>query len=333
MSEYIGTLTTSLSPSTGALKDKPDRRDFKIAGIQTPIELPESFRLPDSFPVKNQNGFGSCTAQSTASHKQLQENIELSARFLYAMTKKLEGNTEWGAYTRNAFKVLCDIGSIEENKYPERHDITELEYLDWNIIPKYLLEEAKEYKSKTYWRVDNNIDTIKQAIYQNKQIVVISVPWYSSYNNPSNGYLELLDSDKGTKYGHAIAIIGWLDNNWLIVKNSWGKNWGLNGICYFNRFYPIWDAWCSLDLPKELPINNAYGIKRTPITILNEYKMVITWSVILKRIPSVIEAFASIYGGWDASTIFRGVNGDIWLFKPKAVALKDGFNYKYVPWK
>lgn len=317
-------ITYSIAHSTGALKDKPDRRDFKIVGIQSPVELPESFRLPDSFPIKDQNGFGSCTAQSTSTHKQLQENVELSARFLYAMTKKLEENMQWGAYTRNTFKVLCNTGIIEESEYPERHDIPELAYMDWNLISIDKLERAKAHKSKTYWRVNSDFESIKQAIYQNKQAVVISVPWYESYNYAPDGYLKL-NIKKGWKYGHAICVVGWI-KDCLVVKNSWGDNWGLNGMCYFYKDYPIWDGWVSIDL-SNLPVELRYGQPRN--YAMEKAIAFNPWLIKkIKRLPSNIEINALWYGKHSFDTVFKGINADAWLQKTKPQLIKEGFNYK-----
>ncbi len=36
--------------------------------------------------------------------------------------------------------------------------------------------------------------------------------------------------------GHAVAAVGYDDaNQWFIVRNSWGNNWGMNG--YFTLPY------------------------------------------------------------------------------------------------
>lgn len=298
----------------GAKKDKRDRRDYHIGGVQSAQELPIGYRVPDRYPVKDQNGFGSCTAQATAAHKQIQEGIELSARFLYSQTKRLEGNTDWGAYTRNAFKVLKEVGAAAESDYPEVHMISELDYLDWNKVPLELVEGAAKHKSRTYWRIDNDFESIKQAIYVNKQIVVISVPWYNSYMKPVYGRLEY-DPKSGQRYGHAIAVVGW-QGDYLILKNSWGILWGENGICYFHKSFPIWDAWISLDMPEKLPVQDRYGFPRNyPMEKLTAFN---PWLIRkIKRLPNNLEINGLWYGHWDFAAVFRGRVGDEWLFNIK----------------
>ncbi len=299
----------------GSKKDKRDIRDYRISGIGAPVELPESYRLNDPFPIKDQNGFGSCTGQATAGHKQLQEGVEISARFAYAMTKKYEGNKEWGAYTRNQFVVLKETGSVPEGAWPEKHDITEDLYMSWEIIPPYIVEDAALHKSSKYWRVEPNFESIKQAIYQYKQAVVISVPWYESYRRPKDGYL-LLDKALGWKYGHAILVVGWQKWN-LVVKNSWGEQWGLNGMCYFHFSLPIWDAWTSLDMPEKLPVEIRYGQARNyPMEKVTAFN---PWLIRkIKRLPSNIEINALWYGKWDFEAVFKGRVSDQWLYEVKS---------------
>ncbi|MBI4136917.1 hypothetical protein HY469_02535 [Candidatus Roizmanbacteria bacterium] len=299
----------------GAKRDKFDQRDFRLGGIMAPEPLPPSFRLSDPYPVKDQNRFGSCTGQATSTHKQMQEGVELSARFTYAMTKKLEGNTEWGAYTRNAFKVITDVGAVTESQYPETHNFSEATYLDWNLIPSDLIDSAKEHRSKKYWRIEPNAEAIKQAIYKYKQAVVISVPWYRSYMTPDgNGYL-VLDKSMGTAYGHAITIMGWRDD-WFVLKNSWGENWGLGGHCYFHKDFPIWDCWISLDMSDKLPVEERYGKPRNypaeKITAFNP------WLIKkIRRLPSNIEINGLLYGKWGFPEVFKGRVGDKWLYEIK----------------
>lgn len=297
----------------GAKKDQWDRRDYRAAGITAPAELPESFRLTDPFPVKSQNGFGSCTGQAAAGHKQLQEGVELSARFAYAMTKKLEGNTSWGAYTRDQFKVLCDVGAVPEEAWPERHDIPELEYLDWKNIPPFVADNAKLYRSKKYFRVEPDFESIKQALFNAKQAIVISIPWYGSYNAPKNGYLYL-DNNSGF-LGHAVLVVGWKKDA-LVIKNSFGESWGLSGMCYLPKEAQIWDAWYSVDMPEKLPVESRYGLPRNfameKVTAFNPwlYKKI-------KRLPNNLEINALWYGKWDFASVFKGRVGDTWLYEIK----------------
>ena len=41
-------------------------------------------------------------------------------------------------------------------------------------------------------------------------------------------------STSGNQLNHGVLLVGYTATEW-IVKNSWGKNWGLNGYIYINR--------------------------------------------------------------------------------------------------
>jgi hypothetical protein len=299
---------------TGARRSKFDRRDKKIASIQAPVDLPSEFRLEDNFPVKNQNGYGSCLGQGTAGHKQHQEYIEISARKIYAECKKIDNYSGQGTYGRIAFKVLCDIGACEEKLFPEEHDSYE-KYIDLNLQTEEAKKNALEHKSQSYWRMDD-VEEIKQTIYQKKMPVTFLVPWYGNYNRPDeNGYLP---EPKGKGEGHAILCLGWKDG-WLLVKNSWGKNWGKDGYCWFREDYLMWEGWCSLDMPKNLPVDNRYGEKRTWKKFIMEQAWAFNPWLIKKigRLPNNREIKAGVFGFWSYEEIFKGVVGTKWLFCTK----------------
>ena len=154
---------------TGALKDKKDKRDLRIAGITKPAEIPPVFILEDKYDSKNQTSRGSCTAHAQTHHKERQENVRLSARFVMAKTKEYEGNKEYGAYTRNTFRTVNKIGAAEEQYYPEPGpEMSWEEYIDVSHIPLKAIENAGDHKSDSYWRVEPSIEDIKQALYQHK---------------------------------------------------------------------------------------------------------------------------------------------------------------------
>ena len=116
--------------------------------------------------------------------------------------------------------------------------------------------------------------------------------------------------------GHAVEVCGWT-TNYLKLKNSWGLDWGRDGYGYYPIKREIWDAWTSLDLPKELLVDKRYGFKRTWKSYVLEGLLVAYWTPQLKRLPSTREISAGVYGRWDADAIFFGRVGDKWLFQTK----------------
>jgi len=318
----------------GAKKDKKDRRDLRIAGVQAPISLPELFKLEEKFAPNNQFSRPSCTSMAQSHHKERQENIELSARFIMALTKKFEGNTNYGAYTRNCFRIVQKHGACKQDLYPEPDAVMPWsEYVDHTKIPQECFNDAVNHTTKTYWRVNSDVVSIKQALYQNKNSVVISMAWYKEFNRPySTG---ILPSPVNYVGGHAVEISAYDDKEQsLIVKNSWSDMWGLKG--FFKLPYAmvpdvVWDAWISLDYPQIMPVDEYYGFKRTGWSYLMEQKTAFNPWLHNKigRLPSNREIKALWYGKWEFEAVFQAKYGDLWLRFTKPEAIKQNLLKDY----
>ena len=320
--------------TTGCKRDLRDRRDYRVAGILAPVEIPkQKFIIDDPFDIKNQDGRGSCTGQAQAHHKERQERVKLSARFIMALSKKMEGNTGYGGYTRNTFKVAKDTGVCEESMHPEPNVMTWEEYIAIDKIPNDAYDNATKHKSESFWRVNNDIDEIRNVLITYKNSINMSMAWHKEFNRPlDDGTLPSYSTVK--EEGHAVDIIGFDDiEEKLIVKNSWGKGWGKDG--YFKLLYSmfpsvVWDLWCSLDLPEDLPVDNYYGGKRTWTGYLREKACGLNPWLLGKigRLPTRREIIGLAYGFHDWTSVFRGYNGDAWLHKTKPQLIQEGFNYK-----
>lgn len=321
----------ALSP--GALKDKKDRRDYRLCSITPAVEIPKQrFQLEEKFGVKYQDGRGSCTAHAQTHHKERQEGVLLSARFVMALTKELEGNKKYGAYTRNTFKVVNEHGSCEENLYPEPSPtMSWKEYVDTRYIPEECYANGKKHKSKSYWRVGNSIQAIREALVTYNNSVTLSMAWYKDFGaRHKEGVLPIDISEDNYVGGHAVECTGFDDHErYLIVKNSYSERWGDDGFCYlpydlFNAV--VWDVWTSMDLPEVLPVDERYSQIRTWQTFLREKAMAFNPWLHNKigRLPNNREIKGLAYGFWCWETVFLGKNGDLWLHMTKPEAIKRG---------
>jgi len=314
----------------GAKKDPKDKRDYRVAGIAAPVDAAiKEFILDELYPSKQQYSRGSCTSQAQAHHKERQEKRPLSARFIMGMTKSLEGNTNYGAYTRDTFTVVNKNGVCAEEKYPEPGpELPWVDYVNPNSIPDECFKDAEGHKSNSYWRVENDVESIKSAIWNFKNSVVLTVEWFKEFNRPTNGILPFEFSN--SVGGHAVECVGWNDVKQLLkCKNSWGDYWGDNGFFYIPySILPkiIWDVWSSLDIPAETAVDTYYGLKRDWTTFSMEKAMAFNPWLYKKinRLPNNREIKGLIYGKWDFETVFRGKNGSLWLDMTKPEAIKKG---------
>jgi hypothetical protein len=66
----------------------------------------------------------------------------------------------------------------------------------------------------------------------------------------------------GTKFNHVVTIVGYgkqgRDDYWLI-KNSWGANWGDQGFIKMKRNFPGKpEGLCGIALQPSFPLKNKY---------------------------------------------------------------------------
>ena len=303
----------------GAKRDKKDKRDLRIKGILAPIEIPKQiYIIDDPFGSKNQDGLGSCTAQAQAHHKERQEGLRCSARFIMALSKQMEGNTGYGGYPRNSFKVVNKVGVCKEDLYPEPkpNSMTWEEYIDTTKISQEAINDAANHKSQSYWRLSNDIDEIRRTLVTYKNSVNMSMEWRSGYNHP--GLDGTLPYCFGDGEGHEVDIKGFDDfTEALICKNSWSEGWGVLGdfkIPYSLFPKVVWDLWCSLDIPNNMPVDNNYGNPEDFSWVNGWRKTYITAKFLLKykRIPTKRELTALLWY-WSYDDVVEGTHGNLWL--------------------
>ena len=97
-------------------------------------------------------------------------------------------------------------------------------------------------------KLNKNLINLKDAL----NLVTLSSldsPFYQSFESDevaSTGVMPLPAKDEKLLGGHAVAAVGFDDNKkCMIVRNSWGEDWGDNGYFYMPYKFIINPAFCS----------------------------------------------------------------------------------------
>lgn len=215
----------------GRIPDTADSRDFNIRKLlYRDVPLPSKYIVNPNTIVYNQGSTPACVGYSAAGVKTDQEYlentrqklVEFDGLWLYNECKKVDGYPdEAGTQLRYALKIMM--------KWMKQKD--SLPICKW--INSEKVPDTK-WRIQGYYRISNteHPDFVKQVIYQYGSVYMGSV-WYKNwFGVDSKGVLPEGGEPNG---GHAYRLIGWDDtignnNDGFILVNSWGKDWGNDGI-------------------------------------------------------------------------------------------------------
>ncbi|MEW4154043.1 C1 family peptidase [Bacillus thuringiensis] len=225
-------------------QEKIDLRDFVYYANQykSASQLPATMDLRSQLsPVVDQGQLGSCTANAIVSGlaeymmlKQKRSLIRLSRLFLYWEERYLEGtvNEDNGAYIRDGMKVLQQIGTCPEVEYPYN-----IAHFRDTPTPRQVTDAAAYRMISQYYRV-NNVLTLKTAIAEGLPVVVGFLVYesFESEDVAQTGIVPIPNTNQESLLGgHAVLAVGYIQiegENYIIIRNSWGTDWGDEGYCY-----------------------------------------------------------------------------------------------------
>jgi C1A family cysteine protease len=232
------------SKGFGWRPDLPDGRDLRYGAAPASLEeLPASKDLrPECPPVYDQGELQSCTANAVAAALEFDQIRQGEANpftpsrlFVYYNTRAREGTTESdpGSGIRDAIKSVVDQGACLEETWP--YDESQVRYKP--SAASYA--EALDHQALRYLRLN-------QTLFDLKSCLAAGFPFafgfsvFANFLSPKmreTGHLELPRVDAGRPPGHAVLAVGYDEQNqWFVVRNSWGAEWGLEG--YFTMPYP-----------------------------------------------------------------------------------------------
>jgi C1A family cysteine protease len=226
----------------GWIRDLPDQRDHLYAvPAATMAVLPPSVDLRAQCPaVYDQGQLGSCTANAIAAAvefdrlKQKLPDFMPSRLFIYYNERVMEGTvaSDSGAQIRDGIKVVAQLGVPPETDWP--YDVNQFTQKP----PDKAFQDAITDKAVSYQRV-------LQDLYQMKGCLASGFPWvfgftvYESFETQAvaqSGHAPLPAAGERVIGGHAVMAVGYDDaSQTLLVRNSWGTGWGMQG--YFTLPY------------------------------------------------------------------------------------------------
>lgn len=239
----------------GWQKDLPDFRDYtpqaesiaKMLGKSKALKPPKA-GIPAKVdlskfcsPVEDQGDIGSCTANAGVGLLEYYENrafgkyLDASRLFLYKTTRNLlhwKGDT--GAWLRTTMKAMVLFGIPPEEFFP--YDVAAYE----DEPSAFCYAFGQNYKSINYYRLDRDTGSTTSLLNQVKSFLAAGHPsmfGFTVYNfGNEKGEIPFPKNDDSAKGGHAVVAVGYddgrkigKDKGALMIRNSWGTEWGEGG--------------------------------------------------------------------------------------------------------
>jgi C1A family cysteine protease len=199
-------------------------------------KLPSKVNLSTKFPaLYDQGELGSCTANAIgAAFQFLQKKQKLkdfipSRLFIYYNERVVLGtiNEDSGAMIRDGIKSMNKQGACRETMWPYKIEkFTEKP-------PQECYKEALKHQVTSYKRLSQNLNQLMGCLADGFPFV-FGFTVYDSFMTQSvakTGKMPMPDlSKESVQGGHAVVAVGYDDSiQCVIVRNSWGKNWGKGG--------------------------------------------------------------------------------------------------------
>lgn len=199
-------------------------------------------------PIENQGALGSCTANAGVGVVEYFERaafgryLDASRLFLYKATRALMGKTgDTGAFLRTTMQALVLFGVPPESYWPYNIANFDLEPSAFDYA------FGQNYKAIQYYRLDPSGTGPAELLSRIKTNLVAKLPSmfgfsvYSSYtqSRTNGGAFPFPTPGESRVGGHAIVAAGYDDakviqnanggpptKGALLIRNSWGADWG-----------------------------------------------------------------------------------------------------------
>lgn len=213
-------------PTPKVIRDQ----QFRIMAAAPVVDWSQPYKVPASFPVKNQMSASDCTAEATLYYARVlgiienSEDREDSERFNYSQSFIAP---DGGAFIWKAMSIPLKPGLATLQSVPNG-DHSELTMRDGSLNAAAKIE-AKADKYAVIPR--SNIDQMAQIIRDYHGFVT----GFNGWNGMFDASGQVIDWSK-SDWGHAVYIYGYEIRNGikcLRFRNSWSDKWGSGGDGFF----------------------------------------------------------------------------------------------------
>lgn len=208
-------------------------------------DLPDKVDLRASLPVVLDQGERStCLAFAvTAAHesmRNLQSGVieDLSEELLYWSCKQIDGDYGSGTSFRSASAALIGRGQPREDIWPydRFRDDTDISY-----NPPEGALDATPYYNAPMTRVSPTIQNIQSWLARGIA-VALGIFLSRGFFEPVRGVIPMPIPEEESMDGHAVLVVGYENSavpgeGFLILRNSWGSDWGDGGYGYLPYAY------------------------------------------------------------------------------------------------
>lgn len=217
--------------------DTPDPRDLTYAAPRL-VSLPEAIDLRPGAPseIYDQGSLGSCTSQAIAAADEYAQrrdggtSCRPSRLFIYYAEREMEHTipADAGAMIRTGFKVLAKHGAPPEDPHWPYH----VESFATRP-PKHCWTVGKKWQALAYQRVAGDLRSVKTCLAEGWPVVFgfTVYPGLETEETAQTGRVPMPNMwAEEPLGGHAVLAMGYDDaGRALLVRNSWGAEWGIGG--------------------------------------------------------------------------------------------------------
>lgn len=224
--------------------DLPDHRDrmFVPRPRLMPAHVDRRDHLPDAW---DQKSIGSCTGHGTAACIAFLHPTFMPSRLaLYYNGRALEGTVrqDAGAEIRDVVKQTVKLGAAPESDWP--YVVTKFAQRP----PAKAFSDALKHKVTSYHRVAINLTTMRACLAEGFPFTFGFTVFESFESNAvaHTGVMPMPKKGEQVMGGHCVAAVGYDDHKaQLIVRNSWGVDWGDRGHFYMPYEFAADSNYCD----------------------------------------------------------------------------------------